>query len=453
MTPADFDRVTDALSVFHRRFARLFGRREAQQRGEQYLRGLLVQQADRRNAENLAEAIPGATPRALQRFLTDAPWPADPVITELQSYLTERLSDPAGIFVLDETGFPKQGRHSVGVARQYSGTLGKIGNCQVGVFLAYVAPAGHALIDRQLYLPRTWTDDAARCRAAGVPASVTFQTKADLGLAMLRQARARGQLAGVWVTADEQYGQVPSFRDALDADGWWYVLEVPTTSRVFEREVATELPTAGRGRPARHPRRVAGEPGPQRVDRLVTSLPTPAWQEVTVAEGAQGPRAYQFAARRVWESRGTGRDYVPGRACWLVARRNLDGSELKYLLSNAPAETPLRTLATVSAQRWPIETAFEIAKGELGLDEYEVRTWPGWQHHTALVLLAGAFLLTLQQEWGEKHAPADPAADQPGAARVAAATGLEPRRLVALADRDADPQRARYALPYPAPPT
>lgn len=251
MTPADLDRVADALTAFHQRFAPLFGRREAQQRSEQYLRGLLVQQTDRRNAENVAEAIPGATPRALQRFLTEAPWPADPVIEALQGYLAERLSDPTGIFVLDETGFPKQGRHSVGVARQYSGTLGKIGNCQVGVFLAYVAPAGHALIDRRLYLPRAWTDDDARCRAAGVPASVTFQTKADLGLAMLRQARERGQLAGNWVTADEQYGQVPTFRDALAADGWCYVLEVPTTTRVFDQEAATEIPAAGRGRPAR----------------------------------------------------------------------------------------------------------------------------------------------------------------------------------------------------------
>lgn len=453
MTPDDFDRTADALSAFHQRFAPLFGRREAQQRSEQYLRGLLVQQAERRNAENLAEAISGATPRALQRFLTEAPWPTDPVITELQAYLAERLSDPAGIFVLDETGFPKQGRHSVGVARQYSGTLGKIGNCQVGVFLAYVAPGGHALIDRQLYLPRAWTDDAARCRAAGVPASVTFQTKADLGLAMLGQARARAQLAGVWVTADEQYGQVPSFRDALAADGWWYVLEVPTTSRVFDRAVATEIPEPGRGRPARRPRRVADEPGPRRVDALVASLPATAWQTLTVAQGAQGPRIYQFVAQRVWESRGTGQNAVPGRACWLVARRNLDGSELKYLLSNAPEETPVRTLAVVSAQRWPIESAFEIAKGELGLDEYEVRAWPGWQHHMTLVLLAGAFLLTLQQEWGGEHAPIDPAADQSCAPRDTAATGLEPCRPVALVARDANPQRARHALTHAVSPT
>jgi SRSO17 transposase len=452
MTPADFDRLVDTFATFHQRFAPLFGRIEAQRRSEQYLRGLLVQQADRRNAENLAEAIPEATPRALQRFLSEAPWATTPLIDALQTYLAEFLADPDGVFVLDETGFPKQGRHSVGVTRQYSGTLGKIGNCQVGVFLAYVAPRGHALVDHRLYLPRAWTDDAARCRAAGVPPEVAFQTKAELGLVMLRQARERRQLPGRWLTADEHYGQVPSFRDALDAEGWWYVLEVPTAVWVFAEQVASAVPATGRGRPARHRRRVAGAADPRRITEVVADLPTAAWHTLTVADGAQGPRTYQFAAQRVWESRSEGRDHLPGRACWLVARRNLDGSELKYLLSNAPDETPLRTLATVSAMRWSIETEFETAKGDLGLDEYEVRAWPGWQHHITLVLLAGAFLLTVQQEWGKNHARPHASAGQPGAARPAAPPGLDTQRPVAVAHRDTSPQPARQTLPYPTSP-
>ncbi len=450
MDATEFARVSDAFATFHQCFAPLFGRVEAQRRSEQYLRGLLVGHAERRNAENLSEVSVGATPRALQRFLTESPWSTTPIIDALQAYLAERLAAPDGVFVLDETGFPKQGRQSVGVARQYCGTLGKVGNCQVGVFLAYVARGTHALIDGRLYLPQAWTDDSARCRAAKVPTTVAFQTKAELGLDLLREARRRGSLPGPWVTADEHYGQVPSLRDALDADGWWYVLEVPTTTWIFDQPVTTAIPAwSGRGHRPRKARRVADAPDPRQVAAVVADLPETAWQVLTVAEGAQGPRTYGFSAQRVWESR----DSLPGRACWLLARRNLDGGNLKYLVSNAPADTPLLTLATVSAMRWPIETEFEQAKGGLGLAEYEVRTWPGWQHHIALILLAGAFLLTVQQAWGGKHARLDATAGQPGASGVAPTPRLDRGRPMALAQRYPGAQRTRQTLPYPSPTT
>src|SRR5712692_7619662 len=202
MNQAEFEQVAGTFSAFHQEFASLFGRREARQRSEQYVRGLLVQQTDRRNAENVAEAIAGATPRALQRLLTEAPWKTEPVIDRLQHYLGPRLSTAEGVFVLDETGFPKKGTKSAGVARQYCGTVGKVGNCQLGVFLAYVSERGHALIDDRLYLPREWIADPARCRAAGVPTDATYQSKAELAMAMLDHARKVGHLAGPWVTAD-----------------------------------------------------------------------------------------------------------------------------------------------------------------------------------------------------------------------------------------------------------
>ena len=441
-----------AFAAFHQRFAPLFGRTEAQRRSEQYLRGLLVQQTDRRNAENVAEAIDGATARSLQRLLTEAPWPVDPVIDALQSFLRERLAAPdgQGVFVLDDTGFPKQGTRSVGVARQYSGTLGKVGNCQIGVFLAYVSARGHALVDRRLYLPRSWTEDPERCRRAGVPADVTYQSKADLGVAMLRQAQAAGHLPGRWVTGDEAFGQVPTLRDALDADGWWYVLEVPASMRVFAQPAQAVVPAGtGRGRPPTRPRLAPGAPAPQTVADLASALPAGAWQELTVAAGAQGPRTYQFAAHYGWECQAG----VPGRATWVLLRRNLDGSELKYYLSNAPAETPLGTLAWVSAMRWPIETDFATYKGETGLDEYEVRSWPGWHHHITLALLAGAFLLQLEQDWGEKAAAGEPAASEPGGAGGAAAADVDGRRPVGVAGGDGATQRPRQTLPHhPAPP-
>src|SRR2546421_1418300 len=194
MDQAEFDRVAASFAAFHADFAPLFGRKEAQRRSEQYMRGLLVQQTARRNAENVAETIAGATPRALQRLLTEAPWETAPVIDRLQAYTGARLNTPEGVFVIDESGFPKQGTHSVGVARQYCGALGKVANCQLGVFLAYVSARGHALVDAQLWLPAAWIDDPARRQRAGVPAATTYQSKAAIALALRRQARAAGHL-------------------------------------------------------------------------------------------------------------------------------------------------------------------------------------------------------------------------------------------------------------------
>jgi SRSO17 transposase len=308
--------------------------------------------------------------------------------------------------------------------------MGKVGNCQVGVFMAYVSERGHALLDKRLYLPREWTEDPQRCRQAGVPQEVGFKTKPELALEMLRAARNAGHLLGRWVTADEAYGQVPDFRDALEGEGLCYMLEVPCTTQVFSQPARTGLPQwSGRGRKPCRVRLVEGEARPQPVRALAAELVEADWQELTVAEGAQGPRRYQFAARRVWESR----DGVPGRESWLVLRRNLDASELKYYLSNAPLSTPLLTLGRVGAMRWPIETEFETEKGETGLDEYEVRSWEGWQHHVTLALLAGAFLLSVEHDWGEKDAPLDPAPGQSGAQRVAAEAKVDARGLNALA--------------------
>src|SRR5213082_2466664 len=200
-----FDRVATTFAAFHAQFAPLFGRDETQVHSEQYLRGLFVQHADRRNAENLAEAIAGASPRALQRFVTDSPWEDTRVLTRLQRVVGAHLSAPDGVWVLDDSGFPKQGTHSVGVGPQYCGQVGKVTNCQTGVFLAYVSSRGHALVDARLYLPRAWIADPARCRAAGVPVETAYQSTAELALDMLRWARAAGHPQGHWVAGDDAY--------------------------------------------------------------------------------------------------------------------------------------------------------------------------------------------------------------------------------------------------------
>jgi SRSO17 transposase len=422
MTPADLDRVVDSFTTFHATFAPLFGRRDTQRHSEQYLRGLLVQHADRRNAENLAEAISGATARSLQRFLTNAPWPHRPVIAALHAFLGPRLNSADGVFIVDETAAAKQGKCSVGVARQYSGTLGKVGSCQVGVFLAYASPRGHALLDGALYLPQEWIADPARRKVAGVPASSTLQTKGDLAFELLQRTQKTGHLRGQWVTGDAVYGSDSALRDAVDRMQLTYVFEVRSTERVFTSRPATAVPAwRGRGRKPQRERRVADSVAPQTVAAVAAAIPQRAWRTLTVAEGAQGPRRYQFWRARVWECRND----LPGRECWLLVRRKLDGSDLKYCLSNAAVTTPLLKLGQVGATRWTIETEFELTKSEAGLVEYEIRSWAGWYHHMTMALLAGAFLLQLQQDWGEKHARNHAAASEPSGAGTAAATDLD----------------------------
>ena len=293
--------------------------------------------------------------------------------------------------------FPKQGVKSVGVARQYCGALGKIANCQAGVFLAHVGPEGRALADKRLYLPEEWTSDADRCAAAGVPADRReYRTKTELALEMLAQAQARGHLSARWVAGDSAFGMSPSFRDGLAAAGMWYVLDVRADMTVWPLEPAWSNPDyQGFGRP-RKPRLVDGQRRTM-VERSA-ELPEGAWREITVAQGSQGPRPYCFSAQRVRVTRRR----KPGEELWAIFRRNLDGSEPRYYLSNAPEDTTLDTLAYVGGSRWRIETEFETEKSDMGLDGYETCTWAGWHHHIALCLVAGAFLLSLQQEWGKK---------------------------------------------------
>jgi SRSO17 transposase len=441
MDPAELDGLADRFGELSRRYGPLFGSWGGWERGEQYLRGLLVSRDDRRNAENLAEHVDGATARALQRFLSEAPWSADRVIAYIQEDVAPLLEEPDAVFVVDETGFAKQGTKSVGVARQYSGTLGKVGNCQIGVFLGYASSQGHALIDARLYLPEVWTDDPDRCRAAGVPDEIGFATKPAQALAMVRQARAAGHLQARWVTGDEVYGGNPDFREALGSDGLWYLLEVPTTTGVCPVTGAgpTTPPVAGRwsyrddlGRPTT-------------IGALAEELPADHWQTLTIGLGAQGPRIYQFAQHRVREFRAG----VLGRDVTAVFRRNPDGTELKLYLTNAPPGVPLLLLGQVASRRWTIETGFEQTKGEVGLDEYEVRGWRGWHHHVALALLAGLFLLQLKQGLGGKSAGPHDLTSEPDPPTAPAAPDLEPRRPPGLAHAHPGPQHGGLSVSRP----
>ena len=407
MDAAVFEQVYEAFQDFHAYFGPLFGRRESRDHSRHYLQALLVQSGERRNAENLSETVP-ASARAMQRFLTEAPWDDDLVTGHLQEYLGPRLEHAEAVWVLDGSDFPKQGRKSVGVARQYCGRLGKVANCQAGMFLAYISPLGRALVDKRLYLPESWTSDSGRCDAAGVPAERRrYRSKTELALEMVARALERDHLKAGWVAGDDAFGMSPSFWNGLAALGMRYVLDVPAGFTAWPTEPEWTSPAyQGCGRP-RKPKLVGGQR--QTMAERSDELPQDAWREITVAQGSQGPRTYSFSAQRV---RPTSKR-KPDEIHWAVYRRNLDGSEPRYYLSNAPEDTPLETLAYVSGSRWRIETEFETEKSDVGLDEYETRTWAGWHHHVALCLLGGAFLLSLQQAWGEKDAATHEAAGVP----------------------------------------
>ena len=329
-----------------------------------------MQSGEQRNADNLSETVPESA-RGMQRFLTDSPWDDDAVIGRLQEYLGTRLEHPESVWVLDGSDFPKQVRKSAGVARQYCGRLGKVANCQAGLFLAYVSPLGRALVDKGLCLPKIWTSDQDRCAAAGVPEDRrSYRSKTELALEMQERAVHLGHLRAGWVAADDAFGISPSFRGGLAALGMRYVLDVPEGFTVWPAEPEWSTPAyRGRGGPPK-PRLVAGQRCT--MGERSDALPEDAWREITVAQGSQGPRSYMFSAQRVRPSS----KRKPGEIHWAVYRRNLDGSEPRYYLSNALEDTLLEPLAYVVGSRWRIETEFETEKSDVGLDEYETRT-PG----------------------------------------------------------------------------
>ena len=296
MDAASFERVYEAFRDFHAYFSPLFGRRESRERSGDYLQAVLVQSQDRRNAENLSESV-GVSARGMQRFLTDAPWDDDVVLSRLQEYLASRLGHPEAVWVLDGSDFPKQGVKSVGVARRYCGRLGKVANCQAGMFLAYVSPLGRALVDKRLYLPVGWTSDDGRCQTAGVPEERrAYRSKTELALEMVEQALAWGHLRAGWVAGDDAFGMSPPFREGLSALGMRYVLDVPAGFTVWPEEPEWTSPAyPGKGRP-RKPRLRSGQR--RTMAERAAAIPEEDWQTITVAQGSQGPRVYQFSAQR-----------------------------------------------------------------------------------------------------------------------------------------------------------
>jgi SRSO17 transposase len=422
---------------FHTRFADLFARSEPREEARQYLRGLLASVA-RKNCWQMAEVVGEEDPQSMQRLLYSARWEAGEARDELQRFVVERFGDESGIVVVDETGFLKKGTKSVGVKRQYSGTAGKIENCQVGVFLSYFNRRSYAFLDRRLYLPEDWCTDWERRQEARVPDDVTFKTKPQLALEMLTHAWAQG-VPMAWVSGDEVYGDAPYLRDGITGAGKKYVLAVSSTTPVWQERSPVEEPAKGPlGRPREKPRLAEGAPPRKTVAAVIAALPQEAWERLTVSEGEKGPRTYDWAAVPIVESR----NGLPGPDGWLLARRSIpDPSDLAYYLSNAPRETPLATLAEIASARWSIEATIEEGKGETGLDEYEVRHWHSWHRHITLSMMAHAWLASIRQAEGEKPARPSPGRGERSrgastvGSRIAAASSFSPtaHSMVALA--------------------
>ncbi|WP_373559093.1 IS701 family transposase [Streptomyces sp. Ag82_O1-15] len=371
-----WDRNLDDLftTIGHR-----FGRVEPRRRMRDYVRGLLAPVA-RKNSWQLAEHAGHSTPDGLQHLLSRARWNPDDIRDDLQAFVAERLGRPDGVLIVDDTGFLKKGTTSAGVQRQYSGTAGRTENCQIGVFAAYASSAGRALVDRELYLPKSWTDDRDRCRAAKVPDEREFATKGALAKAIVLRALA-SPLPIAWVTADAAYGQECRFRRVLENAGVSYVLAVPKSQFTV---------------------------GCPRIDHLFAQAPKEAWERRSCGAGAKGLRVYEWAAVRlpaVAEFDYVGEELMYQR--WALARRSVSKpDEIAYYLGYTPVDAGVDDLVRVAGIRWAIEECFQAAKNECGLDQYEVRRYVGWYRHITLAMLAHAFLAALTAQEGEKGAAA-----------------------------------------------
>ena len=396
LTPEEIEALAGELASYHAEFADLYYRVEQTHWGYMYLQGLMAP-IKSKAVQPMAMALEGGNIQALQQFIGQGKWQDEKLLKKHWRLVDDTLGEEDGVWIIDGSEFPKKGQHSVGVARQWCGRLGKVENCQAGVFAAYASRKGYTLLDRRLYLPEKWFDEDHRARweKCGVPDGLSFKTKPQLALEMLEAVVAEDVLRFHWVACDEDYGKDPAFLDGVADLGLWYFAEVPHSTQVWETVPGTAVPEwSGRGRRPSRERVIPGEPEPQRVDAIAALVPADEWQVFRIKEGSKGPIVAEFAFRRVVALR----DGLPGPEVWLVLRRSLgEAPELKTYLSIAPGDTPDRDLVRVSGMRWPVETAFEDGKDHLGMDEYMVRTWLGWHHHMTECILAHHFLIRAQQ--------------------------------------------------------
>ena len=404
LSQQDIDVSADELVAFERLFADVWRRREQRDWSGFYLCGQLAN-LERKTIEPMVLALKGPDEnamRGLQQFIGQSPWAIGPHRERLQQLVGRWLGTPEGVLIFDGSGFPKRGPASAGVAPQYCGALGKIANCQEGVFAVYASTRDYAFVDGRLFVPQRWFGDDYRTRrtACGLPVDLHFHSEPEIALRMLADILEHAALPFRWVTADEHFGEIPAFLDGIAATGKWYQVEVPVNTRVWLRTPPVQPPGPGlMGRPRIHPRVAPSAPRPVELRGLAAQLPRSAWQRWTIKEGSRGPLEADFAIVRVTAVRNS----LPGPRLWATFRRSLaDPTAIKCYLSNAPAQCAWAELVRVTGLRWPIETALEEGKGEVGQDQYETRSWLGWHHHMQQSFQAHLFLMRLRLAFKKK---------------------------------------------------
>ena len=398
MDSGDLSELVKAFGEYYVLFRDCFGRVEHEELSRSYLQGLMSS-LDRKSMEPIALSLLGESRvTGLQKFISVGAWDAETLGRRHREEAAKTVSEPGGVFSVDGSDFPKKGSESVGVSRQYCGRLGKVDNCQAGVFVAYAGSKGHVLLDRKLFLPERWFDKEheERWEKCRIPEDTTFKTKPKLALEMLQGLRREGLFDAQWVTGDDFFGRNPTFRDGLPKD-LLYLLDVPCDTGVWTKRPQTHIPHSKTGRPHKKACLKRGEPKAMPASELAKDSSL-KWKTMDVAEGAKGMIRAQIARIRIVASR----EGLPGEDLWLFLRKSLADGQVKYALSNAPEDTPLQEMIRVSTLRWPIEQCFQEGKSEIGMDHYEHRSWDAWHRHMTFVFVAQLFLLRIRHRFKKK---------------------------------------------------
>src|SRR5438128_3118490 len=407
LTVGDVEGFLDELQAFHAQFRSCFARSEPREHFFNYMVGQ-CSTLERKSIEPMALRVAGGNIRGMQRCMSDDVWDEDLMRQTYHGLVAAEMGDPEGVLMFDESGFVKKGKESVGVARQYCGTRGKVDNSQVGVFAAYASRHGYALVDKRLFIPETWfgEDCAERRQRCHVPEGLRFHTKPQLAAEMVKAIRVEGRLPFKYLVADCLYGNSPDFLDAIDACvGVTSLVSIPSDTRCWlQRPVTTEKTYKYKGA-MRSQRVVAPEVvAPLTVAALAPRLASSGWYRRRFSEGTKGPIEYAFARKRVTLCK----DDLPDRTVWLVIKRTLGANPTyAFYISNAPESAPLRLFVWFSGIRWAVEQSFEETRTELGMAHYEVRKYLGWNHHMLTSLWTHFFLWHLKLRVGEKSTGTD----------------------------------------------
>lgn len=398
----DIKKFMEELRCFHSEFRDCFKRSEARKHFFQYMVGQFSE-LERKSVEPIALNVEGGNVRGMQRFLSDVVWDEEKMLYTYRSMVKEDIGSEDGVLIFDESGFPKKGNNSVGVAKQYCGTLGKIENCQVGVFAGYASQYGYALLDKRLFLPEKWfaKEYEELWEGCKIPEDMEFKTKPQLAVDMFKLIYKERIIPFKYVLADTVYGNNSSFIEAIEStEGIIYFVSIPSDTLCWLKEpmiVEKEYKYRGKKRKKKVLQKL--EKKPIRIDKLSKNINDYFWYRRKVLEGAKGPIEYEFAKKEIILCR----DGLPDKKVWLIVKRSLGKNpEYSYYISNAPSNTRLKTFVWLSGMRWPIEQCFGETKTELGMDQYEIRKYPGWNHHILTCILAHFFLWHIRIALGKK---------------------------------------------------